>query len=150
MSAIFFMNFERDIETAKRFGAGNYAEDVVQEAYLRILESGKTCNDGYLYFTIRSIAMDIHRLNKKFPKVELFDMAEEDIDCFENLEYNDVEELLTNVHHSHRKVFYIYCKHIPSVRRMSQELNISQATLYKSIRLCQREIKQKIDELNII
>ena len=51
------------INVVKTFGEEYYAEDVVQEAYLKVY--GKEINEAYFYFTLRSLTADLHRLKNK-------------------------------------------------------------------------------------
>jgi len=55
------------IKIVEGFGEKNYAEDIVQEAYIRV--HGKAINEAYFYFTLRSLTMDLHR--KKVDKIEI-------------------------------------------------------------------------------
>ena len=55
------------VAMVKKFGEVNYAEDVVQEAYIKVY--GKDINEAYFYYTLRSLTMDLH--SKKVVKVEV-------------------------------------------------------------------------------
>jgi DNA-directed RNA polymerase specialized sigma24 family protein len=61
---------QRWINTVKQFGITDFAEDVVQEAYLKCIEK-ETVNEAYFYLTLRSLSMDLHRKQKQIIKVSI-------------------------------------------------------------------------------
>jgi len=125
------------IEYAKKIGCGNYSEDVVQEAYLKCLTKSNDINTGYLYLTVRSIAFDIYRANKKIKKVPIENLVlihEEDEEKIDILDHtsnlNKMENLLMEI---------IIEKKI-SQRKIARESNVSLVTISKTM----KKIKTKI------
>ena len=56
------------INIVRKFGELTYAEDIVQEAYIKILYKNKEINEAYFYYTLRSLTADLSRV--KIIKVE--------------------------------------------------------------------------------
>ena len=57
------------VKIVEGFGEKNYAQDVVQEAYIKVLKMNKDINYAYFYYTLRSLTMDLH--SKKVVKCEI-------------------------------------------------------------------------------
>ena len=138
------MNFDRHVKYAKSIGAGYYAEDVVQEAYIKCLNNNNL-NEGYIILAIRSVAFDLHRANKRVQKVELQDnMIIEDEEYIEKPEINftKIEPMLKDVHWFHVKIFKLYCTEIKSIRKLAKKTKIGERTIFNSIKLCKEKLKE--------
>lgn len=137
------------IKVVKKFGETNYAEDIVQEAYLKLL--GRDINEAYFYFTLRSMTMDLHR--KKIEKVELTkdieylladskddnlteEMAKPYFDFIDTWEWYD------------KRIYLLYVNQNVSLRKLAKETKIGLTSLYITIRNCKNKIKQWQDQKN--
>jgi RNA polymerase sigma factor (sigma-70 family) len=162
---------KRWINTVKQFGITDFAEDVVQEAYLKCLEK-ENVNEAYFYLTLRSLSMDLHRKQKQIIKVsidEILDKYEiaqyyqnktddkEIINEIDNINWNncikilsneitlsnEVLEVVNNFHWFDKEVFYLYYDNKISMRKIAEETKISLSTIFKTIKDCNLKIKKE-------
>jgi DNA-directed RNA polymerase specialized sigma24 family protein len=131
------------ITVVKRFGENTYAEDIVQEAYIKIIQSNKDVNFAYFYFTLRSLTMNLH--NKKVIKVEIT----KDIEYLlvDSQEENIVLELaqpfidyIQTWEDYERMLFMVYVNKGVSMRKMARESGISFTSIYNTIRNCKLKL----------
>jgi hypothetical protein len=130
------------IKMVEGFGEKNYAEDIVQEAYIKVY--GKQINEAYFYFTLRSLTMDLHR--KKVEKVEITEDVE-----FLLKEDNYQEELLEFIKPYmdyintwdwyDKKMYLIYINSKISMRKMAKESGIPLMNIFQTIQRCKLKIK---------
>ena len=133
------------ISVVKRFGEVTYAEDIVQEAYIKIIDSNKDVNFAYFYFTLRSLTMNLH--NKKVVKVEitkdieylLVDSGEDDIILELAKPYLDYIQTWEDYE---RMLFMVYVNKGVSMRKMARESGISFTSIYNTIKNCKLKLIQ--------
>jgi DNA-directed RNA polymerase specialized sigma24 family protein len=133
------------ISVVKRFGEVTYAEDIVQEAYIKIIDSNKDVNFAYFYFTLRSLTMNLH--NKKVVKVEitkdieylLIDSGEDDIVLELAKPYLDYIQTWEDYE---RMLFMVYVNKGVSMRKMARESGISFTSIYNTIKNCKLKLIQ--------
>lgn len=133
------------IKQVEKFGEFAYAEDIVQEAYIKT--HGKDINEAYFYFTLRSLTMDLHR--KKVIKLELNDQI---LNIPENIEVvNDVSlyfDYIDTWDWYDKKMFLTYINNKMSMRQLSKELDITFSSVYNTITNCKNKLKQWQKEQN--
>ena len=133
------------IAVVKRFGEITSAEDIVQEAYIKIIQANKDVNFAYFYFTLRSLTMNLH--NKKVIKVEitkdieylLSDSNEEDLVL--ELAQPFIDYIQTWEDYE-RMLFMVYVNKGVSMRKMARESGISFTSIYNTIRNCKIKLIQ--------
>jgi hypothetical protein len=121
-----------------------YAEDIVQEAYIKILEMDKNINEAYFYYTIRSLTMNLH--SKKIIKVEFTKEIEyliteydsEDLIIESTKPYFDY---ISTWDYYDQMLFSVYLKKGISMRKMSRESGISFTSIYNTIRNCKNKLQ---------
>jgi len=127
------------IKQVEKFGEFAYAEDIVQEAYIKV--HGKDINEAYFYFTLRSLTMDLHR--KKVIKLELTDQV---LNIPENIEViNDVSlyfDYIDTWDWYDKKMFLTYINNKMSMRQLSKELGITFSSVYNTLTNCKNKLKQ--------
>lgn len=144
------------INQVKKFGIHDYAEDLVQEAYIKV--HGKEINEAYFYFTLHTMAMDLHR--KKVIKVPISSNDESHINYEVEEAYNfsqiksrydkiDTEKILVQLHELmnewhwyDRMLFIVWIESGKSIRQFSMDVNIGFMSVYQTIRKCKNLIKQ--------
>ena len=105
-----------------------YAEDIVQEAYIRCI--GKEINESYFYLTLRSLAFDLHRSQKRIKKVDI-----QDIKLTENnTQENEILKIVDNIYWFDKEIFYLYYDNKMSMREISRKTNISLRTICSTIK----------------
>ena len=151
---------KRYISIAKKFDS-NFAEDLVQDAYIKLIEAGKSfgeINDSYMYLTIRSIFIDKIRTEKKhilyedFNNFQIEDIIEEKEDEIEinlnEFRLNDFEKTLllcVNGYETYNDIEnqYYHFKGV-SMLEISKRTGISYRTIYNNYQRAKRKIKDKI------
>jgi DNA-directed RNA polymerase specialized sigma24 family protein len=147
------MDFAKHVNYATKIGAGNQAEDIVQEAYLKCLRLNKM-DEPYIYSAIKSLTADIYRLKKKITKVEISNLENLSQEQIETLEwtptkFEEIENTLVGLHWFHIEVFKIYTTEIQSIRKLAKATNIGERTLFNSIKLCKTKLRENQKELEI-
>lgn len=133
---------QRWINTVKQFGITDFAEDVVQEAYLKCLEK-ETVNEAYFYLTLRSLSMDLHRKQKQIIKVSI-----DEVNIITEIEqHNEVLNLVNDFHWFDKEVFFLYYDNKMSMRKIAEETGISLSTIFKTIQTCNLKIKKEWQKL---
>jgi RNA polymerase sigma factor (sigma-70 family) len=136
-----FKQHTRWINIVKQLGINDYAEDIVQEAYLKCLEK-KSINEAYFYLTLRSLAFDLHRKQKKIIKVPI----EEINISIEIDKENEVFEIVDRLHWFDKQVFYLYYDNKLSMRKIAKETGISLSTIFNTISKCNDKILKEWEQ----
>lgn len=147
------MDFAKHVNYATKIGAGQQAEDVVQEAYLKCLRLNKM-DEPYIYSAIKSLTADLYRIKKKVKKVDisnLENLTSEQIDQLEwtPTKFEEVENTLVGLHWFHVKVFQIYTTEIQSIRKLAKATKIGERTIWKSIDICKKKLRESQKDLEI-
>jgi DNA-directed RNA polymerase specialized sigma24 family protein len=131
------------VAMVKKFGEVNYAEDVVQEAYIKVY--GKDINEAYFYYTLRSLTMDLH--SKKVVKVEITQDIEYSLKEDESNEL--AEELaqpfidfIDTWHWYDKMLFMTWVNNKISMRKLSRETGIAFMSVYYTIKKCKERLKE--------
>lgn len=137
---------QRWINTVKQFGIEDYAEDIVQEAYIKCFNK-LAVNEAYFFMTLRSLSFDLLRKQKRIVKVSI-----DDVEIKTEIEQqNEVLNLVENFHWFDKQIFYLYYDNKMSMRKISEETGISLKTIFNTITKCNNKIKkewQKVDQKN--
>lgn len=135
-----------------------YAEDFVQEAYLKLysyatperVAPNGVLNRGYVFFTLKSVLFD-YRKAKKGAKISLDDCKTCEQEQEETGQHNSPEPILQKIHQITRdwnwydkELFEIYIKEIPSIRKLADETKISATSIYNTLKKAKNEISQKL------
>lgn len=86
-------NHKEWVQIAKNLGAKDYAEDIVQESYLKIIkyaDNKKVYSNGkyskaYMYFTIRSVFINYIKLKNKVHKIQIEEF-------YKDKDFNEIPE----------------------------------------------------------
>jgi DNA-directed RNA polymerase specialized sigma24 family protein len=148
------------IKTIKSFGEEFYAEDLVQEMYIRFINKNKEkavivngqVNRYYVYLTLRSLFVDFHRQKSRIIKVGLDDILTlEQIDELE--EHEGFSRLLKKVDSEvktwewyDQMLFNLYKDSDRSMREISNGTNISLRSIFCTLKNCKERIKDNVHE----
>lgn len=114
-------------------GNRDYANDLVQEMYLKLHDSSKEISAGYVYMTIRSIFIDEKRKEKREQTTTLyFDIEEEpkpDFDIDEHERFVITKEMYDSME-VYEKLIIRY-SHEDGLRKFSRDSGISIATVQR-------------------
>lgn len=147
---------------AQHIGAGSYAEDVVQEMYIKMyncstpidkIAPNGIVNPWYVYRTIYSINIDLHRVKAKVTKVSLQDAWPElqsiDIDAYNH----DIDTLIDIIESElkswpfyERTLIDIHCKQGDSLGKISRKTGISKRSIHYTIQHAKEKLKVAVTE----
>ena len=148
------------IKTVQGFGEDFYAEDLVQEMYIRLLNKNKETavivngqvNKYYVFLTLRSLFVDFYRQKSKIIKVDVNEILTlqqidelEEHKAFGNL-MNRVTEEMENWHHYDMLLFKLYKDSNMSMREIATETNISLRSIFCTLKNCKERIKDNVHE----
>ena len=150
------------IKMVHKFGAGSYAEDIVQEMYIRLnkyVENPERImyknqpNKLFVWVTLRNMTRQFQ--NKKDLMVYTgdmieYDVAEEEFDRvqaegFEKL-IDKVWEVMEDLHWYDQKMFEVYHKTDMSMRDIEKETGISLFSIFDTLKNSKEYVQEKINE----
>jgi RNA polymerase sigma factor (sigma-70 family) len=150
------------LRIVKSFGEDFYAEDVVQEMYIKLTKyhspnkiinkEGKV-NTSYIYLVLRSIVVNLKEQKNRLKKVSLEEIKELHIsydyipkhEAELNLEARINKEIDTWDYFDER-LFNIYRDSKMSMRKLSKETRISTKTIFYTIKRCKERLRENIGE----
>lgn len=147
------------VRLVNKFGEITYAEDIVQETYIKILttgainkaiENGKA-NRAFMYKALRNNVISYYRSKGKVYKVELSDtIAYEDIDENKHIALEIVESEIENEinswHWYDRDMFLHYMNSNKSQRDIAKGSKISLSSISNTIVACKNRIRERVGE----
>jgi len=143
------------VSIAKRMGAGSFAEDVIQEMYLRLIDhanlqklikDGK-CNKIYIYWTIRNTYL----LHKEKQKTQIENISLEYKDesmkeeCYGKL-LKKINDEINTWHWYDKMLFELYRDSGKSIRELSKLTRISVKSIWQTLKHCKARIKEAVGE----
>jgi DNA-directed RNA polymerase specialized sigma24 family protein len=145
------------VEVVKSFGEYNFAEDIVQEMYLRIhkytshekiVKDGQV-NKGFIWFVLRNIYVDYCKQRSRITKVDLNEavlMSEEQNTEAMNELYDKIEKEIESWHWYDTMLFKLYRDSGKSMRELEAETKISLTSIFHTIKHCKARINAAISE----
>jgi DNA-directed RNA polymerase specialized sigma24 family protein len=134
------------IRVVERFGEYRYAEDIVQEAYIKLY--GKDINEAYFYFTLRSLTMDLHR--KKIEMLPLSKEVEFEISLVDEIDLLELTQpyfdYIDTWDWYDKMLFMLWVDSGVSMREISRRTHIGFMSVYNTIKNCKLKIKQWEEE----
>lgn len=158
-------NHKEYVKTIERFGEYFYAEDLVQEMYLRlnrnkqpeqIIIDGKV-NEIYIYLTLKSVFLNFKKAKEQISKNNNLPLFLEHVD---NNEYHEAQQRfseriqaeINKWHWYDAMLFRLYLDSGKSMRDISQGTNISLRSVFDTLKECKQRIKTncKDDYLDLV
>ncbi len=158
------------IEIVNKYGEYDYAEDIVQEMYLRIdkysdkdrlIYKGQL-NVGYIRFTLRNMTFAFHKEKKKVDKFRIgegFDIEqEENGEAFAYGKFlHSLDRLINSWEPFDRTVFKLYIgtygtQNVKthglkiSIRKFAAESGLATMTIFKSLKKSKQSIRENLGE----
>lgn len=149
------------VKVVQSFGEYFYAEDIVQEAYLRIYKYCKSeniiqngeVNKGFMYFVLRNLYLSYLKELEKNPKIPIdeiiYSLYEED-ETEKHEAYlrllNKVSKELNNWEWYDKMLFEIYKNDNKSIRKISKETRISTKSIFQTLKNCKKRLKENLKE----
>ena len=154
---------KRWINIVKQFGITDYAEDIVQEAYIRLIKYAKPYNiiknnkvsRGYMFFTLRSLYFQYYHSKRKIQKVSIDDeenllQIADETNLEEHEAFNRIcvfiDEVAEDWTWYDRKLFKLYRDTDLSIRKIAAETNISWVSIFNTLKNCKTDVRSKLGE----
>jgi len=143
------------VRLALKFGAGSYAEDCVQQAYLKLhkysnlnklLNNNNEVHNGYMYLVIRNIVIDYFNARNKIIKIPIDDFFKDDGFKEIKAEYLPLFTDNTEIEINEQNAFWNICE------KMDEELETWEwydKTIFKIYRDKKISIRQLAKETDI-
>jgi RNA polymerase sigma factor (sigma-70 family) len=152
-------NHKEWIRLVCSFGEVSYAEDIVQETYIKIISTDAihkaiingNINKAFMYVVLRNNVIDYQRSKGKIHKVELHDRLADDPDEVEkHLALDIVDENIKNEinswHWYDRDMFLHYMTSGKSQREIASGSKISLSSISNTIVSCKNRIRKAVGE----
>lgn len=132
------------IKIVQGFGEKEYAEDIVQESYIRVY--GKDINFAYFYQVLRTMTYHLH--HKKVEKVEITKEIEYSLKE-DNTGEEEIKEILkpyidfiNTWDWYDKKMYMLYVTTDVSMRKMAKDSGIPLMNIFQTLKRCKERIKQ--------
>lgn len=149
------------VSVVESFGEYFYAEDIVQEMYLRLhkyttwdkIEKDGEINKGFVWFVLRNIYVDYCKQKSRIDKCDLkeaiyiYDDSEEKaINLAKNKIDLKVEAEINSWHPYDAMLFRLYKESDKSMRELAKGTKISLTSIFHTIKYCKERIKEAVGE----
>ena len=167
-------NHKEWVDLARNLGAKDYAEDIVQESYIKIVkykDNKKVYNNGkfskaYMYLTIRSVFIDYIRSKKKIHKIQIeefykdnnfLEIEPKDLNKFTSSDELKREEAfwrlcekmdneLKSWHWYDKSIYELYRDTDLSIRGLASETKISSVNIFHTLKKGKNIMREKFKE----
>lgn len=158
-------NHKNYVKVINSFGEYFYAEDLVQEMYLRldrnkkpedIIVNGKV-NEYYIYLTLKSVFLNFVKAKEQIYKTNDLPL---NIEAVDNTEYHEaqfrfnarIEAEINSWHWFDSMLFKLYLESGKSMRDISDGTTISLRSVFDTITECKKKLKEncKDDYLDLV
>ena len=149
------------VKLVQSFGEDFFAEDIVQESYLRlhkyckpenIIQDGQI-NKGFMYFVLRNLYLLHIKSEKKNAMVSLNELAVLKDEPTNLTKEESFSALLSKIHEEvdswhwyDKQLFELYKNTNKSLRQISAETNISVTSIFNTVKTCKKRIKNNVGE----
>ena len=144
---------------AHKLGAGDYAEDIVQEMYIKLYElpdpkrildskNSKALVGYFVYLIIRNMIYNYNKVKNKITKVDIDEVESEyteydyDADTDFELKLLIVETEIEKFRWYDQKIFDLYHNEGLSIRKLSKHSHISSSSIFNTLKNGNEKIKQ--------
>lgn len=145
----FINNYDDWVNLAKSFVPEIYAQDIVQEAYIKLSKyESQDFNRSYIYLTIRSLCLDFLKAKNKIHKESIDNYNIEYITEIETKKTHDliidkIENEIESWTWYDKELFKIYKDTPLSLRKIAEETGISLTSIHITIKKCKKILKDK-------
>ena len=151
------------VRTSKALGAGDFAEDIVQEMYIKLYKYANAekiikegiLQKGYIFFTLRSILYALKNQQNLIYKEEIKDnLLEDNTDLEEHKAFNRfcnlIDGYLINQEKDknwyNAKIFQVYRDTNLSMRKMAKLSNISWVSIFHTLKNVKQDLRNNFQE----
>lgn len=141
------------------FGVDMYAEDIVQETYIKLMQGGGIkkavvngeINRAFMYISLRNHVVSYHRSKGKIQKVELDERMEYEEGNIErhiaiSIVDQKIQAEINKWHWYDRDMFMHYMSSGRSQREIADRSKISLSSISNTIVNCKNKLREKVGE----
>lgn len=147
------------VSVVQSFGEYNYAEDIVQEMYLRIykytdpekiIKDGEV-NKGFIWFVLRNIYVDYCKQKSKIIKTDLTDAityiptSDKGSKALDRM-YDKIQKEMKSWHFYDEKLFKLHIEKGMSMRDIEKATKISLTSIFHTIKYCKARLNAALNE----
>jgi RNA polymerase sigma factor (sigma-70 family) len=148
------------VAIARKFGAMDLAEDIVQETYIKIIRLNyidkivgeKKINKSYMWLTIHSVYIDHWRAYgikhvslDDVPQIVYNELNEAEQEATSNIEQM-IEDEIESWHWYDSMLFRLYKDSNLSMRQIADKTNISLTSIFHTLKKCKDRLKENVGE----
>ena len=153
------------VSTVKGFGEDFFAEDIVQESYIKIIKycrEEQLVKDGevrkaYMYFVLRNMFLDFKKQKNNKNKVSadvlnyLGEGISNDLEDIQKADalnkiFDKVDTVVKDLHWYDELLFKLYRDTGKSMRTLSKETGISTSSIFTTLKKCKDAIREEVSE----
>ena len=153
------------VSTVKGFGEDFFAEDIVQESYIKIIKyciEEQLVKDGevrkaYMYFVLRNMFLDFKKQKNNKNKVSadvlnyLGEGISNDLEDIQKADalnkiFDKVDTVVKDLHWYDELLFKLYRDSGKSMRTLSKETGISTSSIFTTLKKCKDAIREEVSE----
>lgn len=129
------------------------AEDSVHQTFLAIANNFKKINnmsldeiEAYIIVVLRNNSIDIYNKNKKSAEhiTELDENQAVNIDFFENIDYNRLIEIISDLPQIYKDVIFMHYLEDFSIKTIAKTFSISENNVCKRLERAKKLLKEKL------
>lgn len=154
-------NHKEWVNIVRSFGENYYAEDIVQEMYLRIARYkkqekcivGNEPNRGYIWLILKNSYIDFEKYKQKNVKVPLYEIDNLSFEENEESMYTSFDIIQEKIyieinswHEYDKRLFYLYLKNKTSMRKIAKGADISPTSIFNTLKNCKERLRIKCGE----
>lgn len=146
------------VRVVNTFGEQFYAEDVVQEVYIRLMNYSREeqcivsgeINRAYMYYVLRNTYLIINRNYKpQFVSIDnAFGLAADNpnlLDAYKELEHS-IDGEVAKWHWYDQRVWDIHREQQLSIRKIADKTKISSKSIFNTLKSCKHRLREAVQE----
>lgn len=136
------------IDVCLGFGAGDQAEDIVQDMYLKIAKSNieeRRNYRGYVFATLRNLCYDLHK-NNRFDISLIENLTEDNCQTDGRLQWLDIQQALHNLPYFERQVIQLHKIEDISLCEIQRETGVCRSKMMKAKNKGIEKLKKMLNE----
>lgn len=149
------------VKIVNSFGEHLYAEDIVQEMYLKVyryssqekIVKDEEVNKGFIWFTLRSIYVDYCKQKNRIEKIRLTDeiqpkdeSTDHKLELSKSIIERKITEEINSWHWYDTMLFKLYKDSGMSMRDISAKTKISLTSIFHTIKHCKQRLIDNVGE----
>jgi len=150
------------VEIVKNLGEKSYAEDIVQEFYIRLYRFGDkekiisregVINRAYIFYALRNTYLQFWKKKRKIKKINIDELKNIGVEydyipkhTAENILESKIKKEMQTWEWFDARLFKLYREEKISMRELSKRTKISTKTIFYTIKKCKERLRENIAE----